>query len=70
MDPNCAKQPPRPPPTSEQVLQVLYKREQGYNSVKFNEFKSFDQVDLEKDKLFLKYNSHYDLPTYNLYCRI
>jgi hypothetical protein len=70
MDPFCAKQPPRAPPTAEQVLQGLCQREQGFKSVKFTEFTSFDQLTIEKDKLLLKYSNQYDLPTYNMYCRI
>jgi hypothetical protein len=68
--PECAKKPQQQPPTAQKVLQGLVQRERNFHNLKFNEFKTFEQIDIEKDKHFVKYISQYDLPTYNIYCKI
>ena len=56
--PECAKKQPQPPPSAQQVLQALFQRERTLQNVGFNEFKSFDQLEIEKYKLFEKYGDH------------
>jgi hypothetical protein len=68
--PECAKKPLRQPPNAQQVFQELYNREQIVNKMNFKEFKSFDQAELEKFKIFDKYVGLFELPGYNLYCKI
>jgi len=64
--PECAQKPYRQPPSAEQVLQALYQREQKYQSVEFNQFKTFENLDIDRDKLLMKYTNHYELPKYKL----